>query len=137
MFLHYTTSVSQISIPPESTRQILPLVRLQTLAYSKPDFDSSFCTRRPSIYGYATSLQNTIWLQGMIPASRRESIPSCSMLVRLGRGRSVVRVDNSEVMSMKCDPRLRLRSKVVFVEATQIQRHNWTKQIPFNDSQLL
>lgn len=56
----------------------------------------------------------------MIPASRRESIPSCSMLVRLGRGRSVVRVDNSEVMSMKCDPRLRLRSKVVFVEATQI-----------------
>lgn len=68
---------------------------------TKPDFDSSFCTRRAGIYGYATSLQNTIWLQGMIPTSRRQSIPSCiRMRLEDGRGQSVVRLDNCEMTSM-------------------------------------
>lgn len=82
----------------------LPLVWLQTLK-AKPDFNSSFCTRRAGIYGYATSLQNVIWLQGMIPTSRRQSIPSCTgMRLGDGRGQSVVRLDNRVMTNMKCDP---------------------------------
>lgn len=47
---------------------------------SEPDFASSFGTRRARISRYATSLQNTIWLQGMILTSRRQSIPSCTRM---------------------------------------------------------
>lgn len=130
ILLYYTTSVSQISIPLESTRWRLPLVWLQTHKTNPANPTSihhsahgarmhlQLCNKPSKHYlvtGHDPDIKETI-----NPIMHQDEVG------RMEEGKASLDLTTSEMTTVKCDPALRLRrSKVASVLLNRW--HNWMR----------